>query len=130
MWIDEGCGRYHRSRLCYPSDLTDAEWDLVRPHARPGLGQTPEALADVARIDALWTTTRERFGAGWPYLFGADFGNADAMYAPVVARLLTYAPPLSPMARAYREAVRAHPLVAELCDAAAREPEAWFISGY
>ncbi len=95
-----------------------------------GLGHTPEALADVAHIDALWITTRERFGAGGPYLFGADFGNADAMYAPVVARLLTYAPPLSPVSRAYCDAVRAHPLVAEWYDAAAREPEAWFIPRY
>lgn len=31
MWTDENCGRYDRSRLRYPSDLTDAEWDLIGP---------------------------------------------------------------------------------------------------
>ena len=56
----------------------------------PGAGRTPGALADIARIDAIWRDTRARFGAGGPFLFGATFGNADAMYAPVVARFLSY----------------------------------------
>src|SRR3546814_11291895 len=34
------------------------------------------AKADVERIEELWTTARDRFGAGGPYLFGA-FGAAD-----------------------------------------------------
>lgn len=35
MWTDENRGRYDRSRLRYPSDLTDDEWDLVRPLIPP-----------------------------------------------------------------------------------------------
>ncbi len=31
MWTDDNRGRYDRSRLRYPSDLTDAEWSLTRP---------------------------------------------------------------------------------------------------
>jgi transposase len=31
MWTAENRGRYDRSRLRYPSDLTDAEWSLIRP---------------------------------------------------------------------------------------------------
>jgi hypothetical protein len=31
MWTDENRARYDRSKLRYPSDLTDAEWELVRP---------------------------------------------------------------------------------------------------
>ena len=31
MWTNENRGRYDRSRLRYPSDLTDAEWDLIKP---------------------------------------------------------------------------------------------------
>ena len=87
--------------------------------------RTPEALADVARVETLWRDTRAAFGAGGPYLFGADFNAADAMFAPVVARLQTYAPPVGPDARAYCDAVRAHPLVAEWHDDAAREPAEW-----
>jgi len=35
MWTDENRARYDRSRLRYPSDLTDEEWDLVRPRIPP-----------------------------------------------------------------------------------------------
>ena len=31
MWTDENRGRYDRSRLRYPSDLTDEEWALINP---------------------------------------------------------------------------------------------------
>ncbi len=31
MWTVENRGRYDRSRLRYPSDLTDAEWSLAKP---------------------------------------------------------------------------------------------------
>ena len=31
MWTSENRGRYERSRLRYPSDLTDEEWALVEP---------------------------------------------------------------------------------------------------
>jgi transposase len=31
MWTVENRARYDRSKLRYPSDLTDAEWELARP---------------------------------------------------------------------------------------------------
>ncbi|HWE78082.1 MAG TPA: glutathione S-transferase, partial [Pseudolabrys sp.] len=92
-------------------ELRQAMWmNLGRDFA--GLGRTAGALADIARVEALWAETRRRYGAGGPYLFGAAFTAADAMYAPVVARFLTWQPELTPGARAYCDAVRAHPLVA------------------
>ena len=36
MWTTENRGRYDRSRLRYPSDLTDDEWGLVEPLIPPG----------------------------------------------------------------------------------------------
>jgi transposase len=36
MWTIENRGRYDRSKLRYPSDLTDAEWALVEPLIPPG----------------------------------------------------------------------------------------------
>jgi glutathione S-transferase len=95
-----------------------------------GLGRTPAALADVARIESLWAETRRLFGAGGPYLFGADFTGADVMYAPVVTRFLTWKPEIGPETRAYCQAVRAHPLVAEWYDAAAQEPASWLLPDY
>lgn len=35
MWTNESRGRYDRSRLRYPSDLTDEEWALVKPLITP-----------------------------------------------------------------------------------------------
>ena len=36
MWTNENRGRYDRSRLRYPSDLTDDEWSLVECLIPPG----------------------------------------------------------------------------------------------
>jgi glutathione S-transferase len=95
-----------------------------------GVGQTPECVADIARIERLWGDLRDRFGAGGDYLFGGAFGIADAMFAPVAARFLTYQPPLSAGSLAYCQAVRNHPLVAEWYEEAAREPAEWMLAKY
>jgi glutathione S-transferase len=110
-------------------DLRMAMWmNLGRDFS--GLGRTPGALQDIARIEALWADTRARFGSGGPFLFGAGFGAADAMFAPVVARFLGWRPEVSAETSAYCAAVRAHPLVAEWYDAAAREPDDWLVEDY
>ncbi len=80
--------------------------------SRPGEGQTPEVLADIARIAALWTSCRERFAAAGPFLFG-DFSVADAMYAPVAFRFHTYGVELPPLAAAYRNTLLALPAMQE-----------------
>ena len=36
MWTSKNRGRYDRSKLRYPSDLTDEEWELVEPLIPPG----------------------------------------------------------------------------------------------
>jgi transposase len=36
MWTSKNRARYDRSKLRYPSDLTDDEWGLVEPLIRPG----------------------------------------------------------------------------------------------
>src|SRR5207237_632416 len=85
---------------------------------------TPEAAADVRRIEAIWTDCRTRFGKDGQFLFGA-FGGADAMYAPVVSRLHTYDIQLGATAHAYRDAVITLPAFAEWRAAALWEP--WVI---
>lgn len=85
---------------------------------QPGRKLSSAALADVARVDALW---RDCLAAsGGPFLFGA-FTIADAMYAPVVLRFVTYAPPLSEIAAGYVERMLAEPAVAAWADDARRE---------
>ena len=96
----------------------------------PGGGQTADALADLKRIEALWRETRAQFGGGGPYLFGATFNAADAIFAPIVTRLLTYGPPIAADTAAYCHAVRQQPHVSAWYDAAATEPEAWKLAKY
>jgi len=62
------------------------------------------AHCDVARIEAVWKEARKTYGTGGKFLF-AKFCNADAMFAPVVTRLDTYAIPVSKESRAYMDAV-------------------------
>jgi glutathione S-transferase len=98
-------------RLC-PMNM----WRPVTP-----MVLTEEVKANVARIDAMWTDCRSRFGATGPFLFGG-FGAADAMYAPVVARFHTYAIEVSAASRAYLAAVMGLPAWAEWRAAALKEP--------
>ncbi len=92
---------------------------------RPLAGGIPaDVAADIARIDAIWSD------AAGPYLFGEDFGVADAMFAPVVSRLISYGVTLSERSSAYRDAVRAHPLIEQWYRAAAAEPAAWRLDRY
>jgi glutathione S-transferase len=75
---------------------------------RPQRRRTPEVLADVARIERIWTETRARFGAGGPMLFGS-FTIADAFYAPVAFRFRTYGVEPAGEAGAYARALLALP---------------------
>jgi glutathione S-transferase len=93
-----------------------------------GLGRTPEALRDIARIEALWADTRARFGG--TFLFGTELGAADAMFAPVVARFHGWGVKGSAETAAYCAAVRGHPLVAQWYKDALAEPQAWLVEDY
>jgi glutathione S-transferase len=76
------------------------------------------ARANVKRIETIWSEARDRYGG--PFLFG-NFCAADAMYAPVVARVFTYGIKVNRDALAYVEAVMALPAWAEWKAAALKE---------
>jgi glutathione S-transferase len=88
--------------------------------SHPGKGMSADVRKDIDRIVSIWHDCRARFGASGEMLFGR-FGVADAYYAPVVMRFMTYAVELPPVARAYTEAVRALPAVRAWMDAARQE---------
>jgi glutathione S-transferase len=88
--------------------------------ALPGKGMNPGVERDIQRVAALWSDCRSRYGAGGDLLFG-HFTVADAYYAPVAMRFISYAVSLPPAARGYVEAVRNLPAVAEWMAAAKRE---------
>src|SRR5262245_13870793 len=92
--------------------------NMWRPPVKRALSD--DAKANVARIDAMWSEARQRFGAGGPFLFGR-FCAADAMYAPIVSRFQTYQVEVSAPAAAYMEAVIALPAWREWRGAALRE---------
>lgn len=71
-----------------------------------------DAKDNIARIQELWTDCRKHFGAGGAFLFG-PFSAADAMYAPIVHRLRTYAIDVTPPVRAYMDAMWTHPAFAQ-----------------
>lgn len=95
--------------------------------SRRGLSRTPEVMADITRVTALWRDCRSCYGAGGPFLFG-PFSAADCFYAPVVTRFASYGVELDRVSHAYAEAVRAWPALIEWCAAAAAEP--WRIAKY
>jgi glutathione S-transferase len=77
-------------------------------------------LSDVARIEALWRQCRKTHGKGGPFLFG-KFGIADAMFAPVVTRLDTFAFKVAEDTQHYMNAVLATPAFHEWKAAALQE---------
>lgn len=106
----------------FPTLRKDCPMDIRASHPTP---EMTEALAgDIRRVDTIWTETREQFGGDGPFFFG-DWCAADAVYAPVVTRFITYNLPRSDAAQAYMDAVMAHPLMVKLAEEAAAEP--WWI---
>ncbi|MDN3921367.1 glutathione S-transferase family protein [Roseateles violae] len=70
----------------------------------------PALRRDLARIEELWTDALQ--ASGGPWLFGTDFGAADAFFAPVAMRVRSYGLPLGPAAAAYVGRLEQHPAVA------------------
>ncbi|MBN9079950.1 MAG: glutathione S-transferase [Rhizobiales bacterium 62-17] len=79
-----------------------------------------KADADIARIATIWNECLRAYGG--PFLFG-EFSMADAMYAPVATRFVTYDVKLDAACAGYRDRVLAWPAMQEWTDTALEEPE-------
>jgi len=113
MWPRDAAARAHARSISAEmhagfADLRQNMPMRIVAHA-PGIGATPATLADIARLDAIWSRCLAR--SGGPFLFG-DFCIADAMFAPVVMRFNSYAPAISQCARDYARRVTETPAVA------------------
>jgi glutathione S-transferase len=73
---------------------------------------------DAARVDELWSGWLKQ--SGGPFLFG-PWSIADAMYAPVATRFITYAIPRSAEAQGYIDRMIAEPHMAAWISAAEKE---------
>lgn len=78
------------------------------------------AQGDIDRVLEIWNDCLATYGG--PYLFGEQPCVADAMYAPVVTRFLTYDVPLNKACIAYGERIMALPAMREWVAAAKAEP--------
>jgi glutathione S-transferase len=87
----------------------------------PGFKVWSRAQGDIARVLAIWQDCFQRYGG--PFLFGKQPCIADAMYAPVVTRLLTYDVPLDKASAAYCKRVMELPAMKQWVAAARHEPD-------
>jgi glutathione S-transferase len=79
------------------------------------------AQADIDRIVKIWRECLTQYGG--PYLFGKKITVADAMYAPVVSRFLTYDVTLDAVCQNYCKYIMALPQMQEWIAAAKLEPD-------
>jgi glutathione S-transferase len=86
----------------------------------PGFKVWAGAQADIDRVTAIWRECLAAYGG--PYLFGA-LSMADAMYAPVCARFLTYGVALDPASAGYCRRIMEWGPMAEWVAAARQEPD-------
>ena len=87
----------------------------------PGFKIWSRAQADIDRVVEIWTECLAAYGG--PFLFGKQRGMADAMYAPVVTRFLTYDVKLTKPCILYCQTIMAMPEMKEWVEAAKREPD-------
>lgn len=88
----------------------------------PGRVDAEEIRDDMRRLEVLWGELLAL--SGGPYLFGA-FSAADAMFAPVAARIRIYDLQVSRLAGEYAAAIHDLPAFREWHDLAVKEP--WIV---
>jgi len=116
LWPQDRAGRAHARSISaemhsgFMALRNECGMNLHRPVGAIDL--SANARGDIARIQQIWTECRARYGKSGPFLFGA-FGGADAMFAPVVHRFLTYAIEVEPEVREYMDAMISLPAFAE-----------------
>jgi glutathione S-transferase len=81
----------------------------------------PGAQADIDRVIAIWRECLKTHGG--PYLFGASLTMADAMYAPVCTRFLTYDVKLDQACADYCRTIMVWPAMEQWVAEAKAEPE-------
>jgi glutathione S-transferase len=110
------CGEMHSGFSALRSSLPMN----IKAHF-PGFKVWSRAQTDTERIEAIWNECLAQYGG--PYLFGVKPCIADAMFAPVVTRFITYDVPLDPACVDYCGQIMALPAMKEWVKAAEEEPD-------
>jgi glutathione S-transferase len=123
MWPRDAASRAHARSVSAEmhAGFGDLREQMSMNIQRQAFGQplTAGALSNVKRIDKIWSSCLSTHGG--PFLFGREFGIADAMFAPVVMRFNSYAPKISDAARDYCKRITVMPEVAEWIEGARKE---------
>jgi glutathione S-transferase len=110
------CGEMHSGF----SNLRSALPMNIKAHF-PGFKSWAGARADIERITTIWRECLAQYKG--PYLFGKKPSAADAMYAPVCSRFVTYDVAIDAPAKEYCKTIMAHPFMKEWIEAAKAEPD-------
>jgi len=108
LWPNDPAARAHARAIC--SEM-HAGFQPLRRECPMNMWHPPRAQAEsedveknVRRIVAIWEECCTLFGAEGPFLFGR-IGAADAMFAPVVSRFLTWGISTSVVSESYMAAI-------------------------
>jgi glutathione S-transferase len=110
------CGEMHSGFTALRSSLPMN----IKGHF-PGFKLWSRAQGDIDRIVSIWQDGLQTYGG--PYLFGKKPCMADAMFAPVVTRFLTYDVVLDEVCQAYCQTIMALPAMQAWVAAAQTEPD-------
>jgi glutathione S-transferase len=124
MYPEERAARAHCRSIC--GEMHSGFYNLrsalpmnLKAHY-PGFKIWAGARPDIERVVAVWSDCLARYGG--PYLFGR-LSVADAMYAPVCTRFLTYDVRLDDACAAFCRTIMRWPAMAEWVAAAKAEPD-------
>ena len=110
MWPDDpalrATARWLVAEMCSGFTALRSHCPMQLNHVVEGFDPAP-VRSDLDRLEVLWTHARD-MGSEGPWLFG-PWSLADVFYAPVAARIVGYDLPVSRSARAYCDAIIAHP---------------------
>ncbi|MDJ0920693.1 MAG: glutathione S-transferase [Henriciella sp.] len=125
VWPTDPTKRARARSLCaemHASFFDLRSWMGVDIRSRkPTPDMTPGLRSDIERINQIWTTTRDSFGAGGAFLFGG-WSAADAFFMPVATRFRTYGVALHGVSAEYAASVLQHPLTQQIEAQAEAEP--------
>jgi len=110
------CGEMHSGF----SNLRSALPMNLRAHY-PAFKVWAGVQADIDRVIAIWRECLAKYGG--PFLFGAKPTMADAMYAPVCTRFVTYDVKLDAASAGYVRTIMDMPAMKEWIKAAKTEPD-------
>lgn len=125
LWPDDWKTRARARALAaemhsgYPDLRDQLPMDFARRLPLPELRE--ETAQQIGRVIDAWQDALA--GSGGPFLFGR-FSIADAMFAPVVSRFVTYGVEVAPAARGYMDRVMALPAMQDWAKGAQQEVDA------